>query len=326
MNDTIDNPHISVMLDQVLAALAPKDGETYVDATFGHGGYTKAFLDAADCNVIAIDRDPSAIERAEELKQEYGDRFTFKRGAFSEAERLVTECDLERIDGFIMDIGVSSMQIDQAERGFSFRHDGPLDMRMDYEGDGETAADIVNGYDEGDLAQIIKTYGEERHARKIARLITKRRGETPFITTKDLASLIEEHTPMRMRDKIHPATRTFQALRIHVNDELGELKRALHAAERILTPEGRLIVVSFHSLEDSIVKRFMRERSQATPTGSRHLPQSPSETKPSLTLPQKKAYFPTEEESETNPRARSARMRVALRTDAPVYSTQKGAA
>lgn len=326
MTDLASRPHIPVMMDQVLSGLAPKDGEIYVDATFGAGGYTRAFLDSADCNVIAIDRDPSALERAEEMSEKYGERFEFKRGSFSQSQELIESTGRTAVDGFVMDIGVSSMQLDQAERGFSFQKDGPLDMRMDFESGEETAADVVNTYDEDELIKILREYGEERQAKKIVRLIMKRRAEEPFKTTRDLANLIQEHTPQKFRDKIHPATRTFQALRIHVNDELGELKAALTAAENLLCEGGRLVVVSFHSLEDSIVKKFMRERSQDTSSTSRHLPPTPETNLHSFTLPQKKAYFPTDTETQANARARSARMRVAIRTSAPTYEQQRGAA
>lgn len=309
--------HVSVMLDEVVCALAPQDGEVYVDATFGLGGYTKAFLDKAACNVVAIDRDPAAIERSNVFQKEYQDRFTFVRGAFGDASELIGD----RVDGFVMDLGVSSPQLDIAERGFSFRFDGPLDMRMDTESDGETAADVVNGYEESDLADIIYKYGQERHSRRIAKAIVAAREEGLVKTTLALAEIVRAALPFAKKEKIDPATRTFQALRIHVNRELEQLEDALVAAEKMLRPGGRLIVVSFHSLEDSIVKNFMRKRSGETESVSRHIPVQTSKGQssfaPGFTLPSRKAVFPSDEEAQNNPRSRSARMRVAVRTDAP---------
>lgn len=314
-------PHIPVMLNDVLAALAPQDGEVYVDGTFGAGGYSSAFLDASDCTVLAIDRDRSALEAGAALTEKYGQRLVLNYGCFGDVLALVRAAGYERVDGFVIDIGVSSMQIDQAERGFSFRYDAPLDMRMDRDSGGRTAADIVNTLAEKDLADLIYRYGEERHSRRIARQIVVARAEAPIETTGRLADLVRAAVP-KSKDQIDPATRTFQALRIAVNDELGELERALATSEHLLSEGGRLIVVSFHSLEDSIVKHFLRERSGQQGRGSRYLPDAPDDGDlPSFTLPSRKAVFPSEEESASNPRARSARMRVAVRTNAPPSKT-----
>jgi 16S rRNA (cytosine1402-N4)-methyltransferase len=328
--------HAPVMLSEVLQTLKPADDEVYVDGTFGAGGYTKAFLDAADCTVIAIDRDRDALERANVLKAQYGDRLVFIQGNFGDVEGLLKSAGFEKVDGFVLDIGVSSMQIDQAQRGFSFRFDGPLDMRMD-QSKGATAADIVNRTPEKELADLIYKYGEERMSRKIAKTIVTRRAEKKFETTSDLAAVVRSVVP-KSKDEIDPATRTFQALRIAVNNELGELESALSAAEKILKPNGRVIVVSFHSLEDAIVKKHLRDKSGNTPKGSRHLPDttvsslrvtrgglgstgaaSPDFIHPArndgrvFDLPSKKALQPSDEETRSNPRARSARLRYAVR-------------
>ncbi len=318
-------PHIPVMLNEVLAALAPKAGEIYVDGTFGAGGYTKAFLDKADCRVIAIDRDKTALENGKKLKEKYGDRLTLLYGQFGDAATLVRGKNIESVDGFILDVGVSSMQIDRAARGFSFRFDGPLDMRMDPDGGGQTAADIVNEYDEKELADIIYKYGEERHSRRIARAIVMARAEEPITTTARLADIIRGAVPKSKKDLIDPATRTFQALRIYVNDELGELQRALDAAEELLAEGGRLVVVSFHSLEDAIVKKFLRERAGQEGRGSRYLPEAHAVGESTFTLPSRKAVQPSDEEANANPRARSAKMRVAVRTNAPSWQGRRAA-
>lgn len=311
-------PHIPVMLDEVLTALSPRDGEIYVDGTFGAGGYSRAFLQAAGCTVVAIDRDLSAIEGGAALKKEFAGRLLLVRGRFGDALGLVRDAGFETVDGFVLDVGVSSMQLDQAERGFSFRHDAALDMRMD-RGSGATAADAVNGLPEKELADIIYRYGEERHSRRIARRIVAARAEAPIETTGRLAEIVRAVVPKSRKDAIDPATRTFQALRIYVNDELGELERALAAAEALLREGGRLIVVSFHSLEDSIVKKFLRDRSGAESRGSRYLPEAPGgETAPTFALVSRKAVFASEREAALNPRARSARLRYAIRTNSPV--------
>lgn len=313
MND-VNAPHYPVMLPEVLKALAPVDGEVYVDGTFGAGGYSRAILESSDCVVLAIDRDPAALKAAEDLKEIYGDRFIFLRGCFGDVASLLKEAGYDHVDGFVLDIGVSSMQVDQATRGFSFRFEGPLDMRMDT-ASGQTAADIVNTYEQDDLADLIYEYGEERNSRKIARHIIARREEQPFETTSDLADVIRVAIPRTYKDKIDPATRTFQALRIAVNDELGELDRALASSERVLSAGGRLVVVSFHSLEDGRVKRYLREQSSGGDTGSRHLPQMNEKPNIIYTLPVRKAIKPSDTEISENARSRSARLRVGIRTE-----------
>jgi 16S rRNA (cytosine1402-N4)-methyltransferase len=309
-------PHIPVLLDEVLAALAPVGGETYVDGTLGAGGYTRAILDKADCRVIAIDRDETAHEMAKVWKDKYGDRLILVHGAFSDMEELLRARGIDRVDAVVLDLGVSSMQIDQDQRGFSFRFDGPLDMRMD-RSCGETAADIVNTLPEKELADIIYQYGEERHSRRIAAAIVRARAESRIETTLQLAEIVRAVVHVSPKDKIDPATRTFQALRLAVNDELGELRRALEAAEHILNDGGRLVVVTFHSLEDRIVKEFLAQRSKPAPSPSRHLPDIPSSSlsSPPLTfLPlTKKPVAPSDAEMKRNPRARSAKLRAAIR-------------
>ena len=299
--------HQPVMLQEVLETLRPKDGEVYVDGTFGAGGYSEAILEKAECTLYAIDRDPSVQRRAEQLKEKYGERFIFVRGCFGDVKELLP---VEKVDGFVIDIGVSSMQIDQPERGFSFREDGPLDMRMDYAEGAETAADIVNNYAEENLANLIYEYGEERFSRRIARKIVARREEELFAKTYDLAEVIRSCVP-KSRDGIDPATRTFQALRIAVNDELGELDRALDAAEDILREGGRLVVVSFHSLEDRRVKTFLKNKSGEV-SASRHLPAA-QEMPAIFKVQTRKALKASAKEVSVNPRARSARLRSALR-------------
>ncbi len=311
--------HIPVLLSEVVASLRPLDGGTYIDATFGAGGYTRAILEAAACNVLALDRDPSAILGASALREEFGDRLTLLESRFSELDLVAGEQDVTPVDGVVLDIGVSSMQLDQPERGFSFQADGPLDMRMS--SSGRSAADIVNEADEEDLARILYMLGEERRSRVIARLIAKARLEDgPITTTRALAELVSRAVGGRRGDPQHPATQTFQALRIYVNDELGELARALAAAERTLKPGGRLVVVTFHSLEDRIVKRFLQERAGKELRGSRHLPeQSVKFAAPSFEIVNSRPLTPSKAELEVNPRARSARLRAAVRTAAPSW-------
>lgn len=313
-------PHTPVLVDAVLAALAPRDGGIYVDGTFGAGGYTRRMLDAADCRVWAIDRDPDAIADGSALSDHYGDRLRLRQGSFGAMERILAEDSVSAVDGVALDLGVSSMQIDRPERGFSFRADGPLDMRMGH--DGPTAADVVNGEREERLADIIWRLGDERHSRRIARRIAEARRERPITRTVELAEIVRRAIGRRATEPgIDPATRTFQALRIHVNDELGELDRGLAAAERVIRPGGRLAVVSFHSLEDRRVKDFITAGSGRAPRASRHLPELPS-TAPRWRPLHRGAVKPSAEEIATNPRARSARLRAAERLD----SSQEGSA
>ena len=307
-------PHVPVMLADVLDVLKPRDGGIYVDGTFGAGGYTRAILGAADCAVLAIDRDPSAILRGRALATEFAGRLTLIEGCFGDMERLVRALGHDSVDGVVLDIGVSSMQIDQAERGFSFQKDGPLDMRMG--GEGPSAADVVNGYDESELARIIAVYGEEKRARAVARAIVKAREEAELHRTLELADLVAKVIGRKPQDKIHPATRTFQALRIFVNDELGELARGLSGAEGLLAEGGRLAVVTFHSLEDRIVKRFLTERTGRGGRPNRYMP-AVEEEAPSFEEIAHKARKASDEEVESNARARSAKLRAAIRTAAP---------
>jgi len=300
--------HIPVLLDDVLAALKPAAGMTIVDGTFGAGGYTKALLDAGT-NVIAIDRDPNAIDAGQSLVEAAAGRLRLVHGRFG----ALDEHAGEQVDGVVLDIGVSSMQIDEGARGFSFRHDGPLDMRMAQSG--PSAADVVNNFKAGDLTRIFGLLGEERHAGRIARMIEKRRATRPFVRTLDLADAIELSVGRKPQDRIHPATRVFQALRIFVNDELGELAQALLASERILKSGGRLVVVTFHSLEDRIVKNFLADRSGRTGGGSRHLPMV--EVIPATFERPDSVVAASDVEASANPRARSAKLRAATRTATP---------
>ena len=304
--------HTPVLLRDVVSALAPIDGGLYLDATFGNGGYTEAILNAAACTVIAIDRDPDAIARGGALADRYGDRLHLHEGCFSEMRGLAGP--EIRLDGIAFDLGVCSTQLDQAERGFSFRLDGPLDMRMSKAGD--SAADIVMRLDERALAQILWDYGEERASRRIARAIVRARTETPITTTGQLAAIIHAVMPAPRPGQVDPATRSFQALRIYINRELDEIEDGLGAAEAMLKPGGILAVVSFHSLEDRTVKRFLGARSSGRPNPSRHIPavEGPA---PTFELVSRKPIFPDAGETAANARARSAKLRVARRTDAP---------
>lgn len=313
---TLSSSHFSVLLPEVLKTLHPKDNETYVDGTFGVGGYTQAFLEAAHCCVIAIDRDPEAAQRSIAFKTRYGDRFQFIQGRFGDMENLLAAHSIQSVDGIVLDLGVSSPQLDRAERGFSFKKEGPLDMRMG--SSSLSAADVVNTYDEETLASIIFQYGEEKNSRRIARRIVQRRSEKEFQTTQELADLIRETVPFQRKGH-DPATRTFQALRIYVNDELGELEKALGASENFLKEGGRLVIVTFHSLEDRLVKNFIRAKSGLDKATSRHLPQSLSTTATFKPLT-KKPLTPSEEELQANPRSRSAKLRAALR----VHASQNG--
>lgn len=310
--------HIPVLLAEVLAALKPADGETYIDGTFGAGGYSRAILEAADCRVIAIERDPDAFAAGQALVARFGGRLTLVRTTFGNMTNAAREAGCDAVDGVVLDLGVSSMQLDEPARGFSFLRDGPLDMRMSQEG--PTAADVVNTADEGELAYILYTFGEERRSRAIARAIVKARAEAPITTTRALAEIVERVLGRPRGDQKHPATRTFQALRIHVNDELGELALGLANAENLLKPGGRLVVVTFHSLEDRLVKQFLQQRSGKTAGISRHLPeraQPPRE--PSFRIVNTQGLTPNKKETDANPRARSARLRAGIRTEAPAW-------
>jgi 16S rRNA (cytosine1402-N4)-methyltransferase len=309
--------HVPVLLDPVLAVLAPRDGETHVDGTFGGGGYARALLEAADCMVIGIDRDPDAIARGRRMAAGYPGRLALIEGRFSQMDTLVAGHGVRAVDGVVLDIGVSSFQLDDRGRGFSFRLDGPLDMRMG--GEGPDAARVVNELGERELAELIARLGEERRARAVARAIVAARRAQPITRTGELADIVRS-VVRKSADGIDPATRTFQALRLYVNDELGELERGLAAAERILRAGGRLAVVAFHSLEDRIVKTFLAERSGHAPRPSRHLPDLPGSARaPSFRLVTRKPATPGEDELARNPRARSARLRAAVRTDAPAW-------
>lgn len=305
----MSDDHVPVLLAEVLRVMKPRDNAHYIDCTFGGGGYAHALLEAADCRVLGIDRDPAAIARGAEMVARYRGRLTLVEGRFSDMRALLAGAGETGTDGVVLDLGVSSFQFDEPERGFSFREDGPLDMRMSMSG--PTAADLVNSADENELADIIFNYGEERHSRRIARAIVAAR---PISRTARLAEVVSKALgPAAARQKIHPATRTFQALRIYVNDELGELERGLEAAERVLRAGGRLAVVAFHSLEDRIVKRFLAERSGAVAKGSRHVPEHRSDRAPTFSLITGRAVKPGTVETLRNPRARSARLRAAER-------------
>jgi 16S rRNA (cytosine1402-N4)-methyltransferase len=305
-----------VLLSEVLSALEIKDGETYIDGTFGAGGYTRAILQSANCKVLAIDRDPAALAAGEALVAEFKPRLLLCAGRFGELDSIAHVHGLEAVAGVVLDIGVSSMQLDEPERGFSFLHDGPLDMRMSREG--ITAADFINTAAEAEIARAIFEFGEERRSRHIAKAIVKERSERPFTRTRELADLVFRVFRGQRDEGKHPATRTFQALRIYVNDELGELSRGLAAAERILKPGGRLVVVTFHSLEDRIVKRFLVERAGREPRGSRYLPETSTKfSAPSFRIINTRPLTPQKGELDVNSRARSARLRSAIRTAAP---------
>lgn len=303
-------PHVSVLLDEVIDNLAIGPGDTVVDGTFGAGGYTRAFL-AMGAKVVAFDRDPTVRRFAAGFPE---DRFSLVEARFSEMDAVLGE---GHADGVALDLGVSSMQIDEAERGFSFMQDGPLDMRMG--ADGPTAADLVNTLEQEELARIIFVYGEERESRRVARAIVRRREEQPFTRTLELAAFVEKSLGGRRGAKIHPATRTFQGLRIAVNEELSEIEAGLVAAERVLKAGGRLCVVTFHSLEDRIVKNFLSVRAGRTPAGSRHAPPVEKGAEPSFRLLFNGAQAPSDAETKANPRARSAKLRAAVRTEAPVW-------
>jgi 16S rRNA (cytosine1402-N4)-methyltransferase len=307
--------HIPVLLDAVLAALAPRDDAVYVDGTFGGGGYSEALLNAARCRVFGIDRDPEAVGRGRALAERYGERLRILEGRFGDMVQLLASVNTDPVAGIALDLGVSSTQLDTPERGFSFRSDGPLDMRMS--GAGQSAADLMAALSEADLAELIRAFGEERFARRIARAINAARQRRPIQRTTELADIVRAAIP-RSEPGQDPATRTFQALRIAVNDELGELDRGLAAAEQLLEPGGRIAVVSFHSLEDRRVKEFLRRRSDTAPRGSRHRPIG-GESSPSFTLLTRRAVKPSAAEIAHNPRARAGRLRAAARTAAPPW-------
>ncbi len=308
--------HIPVMLEDVLKCLRPADGECYIDGTFGAGGYTKAVLAAADCHVLALDRDPNVYPYVEEVREQFGERFRFEQIEFSRMDVVAAPGSM---DGVVLDIGVSSMQLDEAGRGFSFMRTGPLDMRMS--GQGVSARDVIAHMTKEELITIFKVYGEERRARRCADFIVKARELSPVTTTEQLADIINR--ALGRGAKHHPATRVFQALRIYVNDELGELTRGLSAAERVLKPGGRLVVVSFHSLEDRIVKSFLRTRSGEVAGGSRYLPEVQKSAKAaSFHLIKRGQIKPSQEELAQNPRARSAHLRYAVRTEAPFWPVE----
>ena len=301
--------HIPVLLTEVVEALKPADGERYLDGTFGGGGYSRSLLDRAQCQVIALDRDPDAIAAGQALAARYPGRLLLVEGRFGDMVELLEAEGVQAVDGVALDLGVSSMQFDQPERGFSFRASGPLDMRMEKRG--PSAADLVNDADEAELADIFWRYGEERRSRRVARAIVERRKEKRIETTAELADIVRRAVGPSAKDESDPATRVFQALRIAVNDELGELERGLAAAEQVLAPGGRLAVVSFHSLEDRAVKEFVRARSGRTPAPSRHAPPRGEQQAATLRDLTRRPVVPSDAEVAANPRARSARLRVA---------------
>ncbi len=302
--------HIPVLLPQVLRHLRPQDGGFYIDATFGAGGYSAAILKAAACRVLALDRDPHAISAGRAMEAAFGARLTLAHSPFSDLRAVAERHGFNPADGVVFDLGVSSMQLDEGGRGFSFQRDGPLDMRMS--GEGQSAADVVNTFKESEIADILFRYGEERRSRAIAREIVRARSAAPIATTGELAAICARVLGHKPGAK-HPATRTFQALRLYVNDELGELQAGLEAAAALLRTGGRLVAVSFHSLEDRIVKQFLAERSGRTPAPSRHMPAAPQRACASFRLLTRQPVEPDAAEISANPRARSARLRAAER-------------
>ena len=312
--------HIPVLGGAALDYLSPREGGVYVEGTFGAGGHTRAILEAANCSVIAIDRDPRAVAAGAALVEHFAGRLRLVEDRFANLDVVLARLGVAQVDGVLLDIGVSSMQLDEGERGFSFRQEGPLDMRM---GDtGPTAAELIAVAAERDLSQIISVLGEERHARAVARAIVRARAEAPIDTTRALADIVARVVFAKPHE-IHPATRTFQALRIFLNDELGELVSALTAAERVLAPGGRLVVISFHSLEDRIVKTFLTERGRVA-AGSRHMPEV-AQAAPSFEILTKRPVIADEAENAANPRARSAKLRAAARTAAPAQARDAAA-
>jgi 16S rRNA (cytosine1402-N4)-methyltransferase len=318
-NQGVPAPHVPVLLDEVIAALAVAPGEIHVDGTFGAGGYTRAILEKGAGRVYAFDRDPDAVTEGETLAASSGGRLTLVPERFSRMRQALADHNVACVDGVTLDIGVSSMQLDRAERGFSFQSDGPLDMRMDR--DGESAADFLNTADEAEIADVIYRYGDEPKSRRIARAIVAAR---PLERTGQLAEIVRKALGWHAGMKKDPATRTFQAIRIHLNEELQELEGGLEAAEQVLKPGGRLAVVTFHSLEDRMVKRFLKERSGDVPSGSRHLPvqsgNRPDSTFEAVARPVRAG----EAEVKANPRARSATLRVARRTSASAWTSREG--
>ncbi len=310
--------HVPVLLPEVIDQLQPRDGGRYIDATFGAGGYTRAILEAARCEVLALDRDPAAIVGGATLAAQFPPRLTLRQSPFG---ALLDDAasNAATIDGIVFDLGVSSMQLDEPERGFSFQSDGPLDMRMSGSTSDPSAADVVNSAPESELADILFELGEERRSRAIAAQIVRRRSKKPILRTLDLAEIVAKALGGRGGKGKHPATRTFQALRLHVNDELGELARGLAAAEILLKPGARLVAVTFHSLEDRIIKRFLGERAQGSAPRSRHLPPAADSRRPSFRIVNHRALRPSEREVAANPRARSAKLRVGERTDAAAW-------
>ncbi len=315
--------HIPVMADEFLEAVCPRDGETIVDGTAGRGGHTKLFLETSNCTVIAIDRDPQAIEACRRVLAPYGDRVRLVQGRFGDLDRHVRDLGFDQVDAVGLDLGTSSPQLDDPERGFSFRFDGPLDMRMG--GGGQTAADWINSASQGELSDVIREFGEERHHRRVAKSIVQAREQQPIETTGQLAAIVRPAVG-RSADGLDAATRTFQAIRIKINDETSEISRGLAAAERILRPGGRLAVISFHSLEDRLVKQFLHRRSKVS-APSRHAPVPTSDqAQLTFTLPRRRSLTPSADETRQNPRARSSRLRAAVRTDAPAQPDSRGTA
>jgi 16S rRNA (cytosine1402-N4)-methyltransferase len=306
--------HVPVLLKEAIEALDPREGGLYVDGTFGAGGYARALLDRG-ARVIALDRDPSAIQAGEKLKASSGGQLELVEARFGELDRTVKRLSVAAVEGVVLDIGVSSMQLDEAARGFSLRLDAPLDMRMG--SSSRSAADILRDEDEATIADILFHFGEERASRRIARAIVADRETKPYTSTLELAGMIARVAPARRGELTHPATRAFQALRIAVNDELSELVHGLSAAERLLKPGGRLAVVTFHSLEDRIVKQFFASRSGRGRAASRRLPGEPAEAEPTFEVPRGQPIEPSDEEASANPRSRSAKLRFGVRLSAP---------
>ena len=311
--------HIPVMAEAMLSLIAPRDGGVYVDGTFGGGGYSRALLETASCTVYGIDRDADALRAGQALSVRFAGRLILLHGRFSEMETLLAPHQVSAVDGIALDLGLSSRQLDDGARGFSFRVDGPLDMRMDRDDPGPTAANLVNNESESELAAIISGFGEERRARAIARAIVAARADGPITSTGELAEIVRGAVARRQQAGIDPATRTFQALRIRVNNEIDEIERGLRQIERLLRPGGRAIVVSFHSLEDRPVKRFFRERSGGRQPNRHEPPVAMKSPDPTFRLLTRRARKPDGAEVSANPRARSARLRAAERTGAPPW-------